>query len=182
LLENGAASMTAGMHYPVVATRGLDDLPNARTLLLWRFARNDRILYFNTDVRSPKHAELARTPWAQLVFYESAAQTQLRIRARVRFRRDDALTRQAWHDMPLETRRVFATSAPPGYVAPAPEAEPPLEAMHDEAMNEAGFSNFELLEAKIAHLDWLYISPSGHRRAAFTWASGDEPEARWLYP
>lgn len=183
LLENGARSMTAGMHHPVVATRGLDDLPNARTLLLWRVARGERLLYFNTDSRSPKHAELARTPWAFLVFYEPSAQTQLRIRARVRFRRDDALTRQAWQDLPLETRRVFATPAPPGHLAPAPDTLPPVEALqHDGEANEAGFSNFELLEAKIAHLDWLYISPSGHRRAAFTWVSADEPEARWLYP
>lgn len=183
LLENGAASKSAGMHYPVVATRGLDDLPNARTLLLWRAVRGERVLYFNTDVRSPKHAELARTPWAFLVFHEASVHTQLRIRARIRFRRDDALTREAWHETPAETRRVFATPAEPGAIAPAPEAGPPAQAMRDGcAVDEAGYRNFELLEAKIAHLDWLYVAPSGHRRAAFTWVSDDEPQARWLYP
>src|SRR5690349_8965703 len=79
LHEGGASDPAAGMHYPVVATRGLDDLPNARTVLLWRVERARRVLYFGTDIRSPKHAELERTPWALLVFFESAAQTQLRI-------------------------------------------------------------------------------------------------------
>jgi pyridoxamine 5'-phosphate oxidase len=183
LLESGAADAAAGMHYPVLATRGLDDVPNARALLLWRVARGDRLLYFATDGRSPKHAELARAPWAFLVFYESSAQTQLRVRVRVRFRQDDALTREAWRETPLHTRRVFATPAPPGSVAQVPEAGPPVQTMHDSgAADEAGYRNFELLEAKVAHLDWLYMPPSGHRRAAFTWVSADEPEARWLYP
>lgn len=183
LLERGAADADAGMHFPVVATRGLDDLPNARTLLLWRVEPAQRILYFNTDVRSPKHAELERLPWALAVFLERAAQTQLRMHLHVRFRRDDALTRRAWEELPVETRRVFATPAPPGYPAPAPVAGPPPEAMRsDPAADEAGYRNFEVLEAKVAHLDWLYTPPSGHRRAAFTWTTGDHVECRWVYP
>lgn len=184
LLERGARDSAAGMHYPVVATRGLDDLPNARTLLLWRVVREQRLLYFCTDARSPKHAELMRTPWALLVCYEREAATQLRIHAHVRFHRDDdALRREAWRETPPETRRVFATSVAPGHAAPAPVAGPPPQAMHaDSAAEEAGYRNFELLEATVAHLDWLYMPSTGHRRAAFTWTSGSEVEARWLYP
>lgn len=183
LLERGASDPAAGMHYPVLATRGLDDLPNARTVLLWRAERGVRRLYFSTDVRSPKYAELARTPWALLVFYEQAEQTQLRIHAHVHVRGDDALAAAAWRDLPSETRRVFATSVAPGHPAPAPVAGPPPEVMNANSHAEAaGFQHFVLLEAVVAHLDWLYISPTGHRRAAFTWSGAGEPQARWLYP
>src|SRR5256885_3541356 len=103
LLERGAAEEAAGMHHPVIATRGIDDLPNARTVLLWRAEQARRLLYFGTDRRSPKHVELENTPWALLVFYEPAARTQLRLHATVTFRGDDPLTLQAWRDLPLQT-------------------------------------------------------------------------------
>src|SRR5256885_5914035 len=96
LLERGAAEEAAGMHYPVIATRGLDDLPNARTVLLWRAETAPRLLYFGMDKRSPKHAELARTPWALLVFHEPDAHTQLRLHAKVGFRGEDPLKLRAW--------------------------------------------------------------------------------------
>lgn len=183
LLERGAADAAAGMHYPVMATRGLDDLPNARTLLLWRADRAERRLYFNTDVRSPKYTEIARTPWALLVFYEHAVQTQLRIHAHVHVRRDDAITADAWRDLPPETRRVFATPVAPGHPAPAPVAGPPPEAMRAAgAADAAGLQHFVVLEAVVAHLDWLYVPTTGHRRAAFTWSGAGEPQMRWLYP
>lgn len=183
LLERGAADAHAGMHHPVIATRGLDDLPNARIVLLWRFEREHRTLYFGTDVRSPKYAELARTPWALFVGYEPSAQTQLRLHLHVGFRPRDELTHRAWAETPAHTRRVFATPVPPGHEAPAPVAGPPSSVMHrDSHENAEGLENFGLLEARVLHLDWLYMPPNGHRRAAFTWASGDTPQVRWLYP
>src|SRR5436190_7253198 len=156
-----------------------------RTVLLWRVEPARRLLYFGTDRRSPKHAELANTPWALLVFYEPAAHTQLRLHATVSFRSDDPLTLQAWRGLPLQTRRVFATPVPPGHAAPVPATVPsPAATLDDDALGQAGYRNFELLEVKVVHLDWLYTPPSGHRRAAFTWkfAADTAPQATWIYP
>ena len=178
LLERGAADPNSGMHYPVLATRGLDDLPNARTVLLWRADRARRSLYFHTDARSPKHAELKRLPWALLVFYDPRAETQLRVHASVHLHCDDELTRRAWDDVPAEIRRVFATAEPPGHASSGPMPAPAAAESADTA-----YRHFVLLEAKVAHLDWLHFAHAGHRRAAFTWtAAADEPQSTWLYP
>lgn len=183
LLERGAGDGNSGMSHAVLATRGLDDLPNARTVRLWRTDVPQRALYFHADVRSPKCAELRRAPWALLVFYDRAAETQLRLHVHVRLDHDSRLTRAAWADLPLAVRRVFATAQAPGHSAPAPVSGPEAGALRGEsAADEAAYGNFVLLEAVVAHLDWLHVAPTGHRRAAFTWAGSGQPSGTWLYP
>lgn len=178
LLERGARDPRFGMHHPVLATRGLDDLPNARTVLLWRADAAQRVLYFHTDVRSPKYAELARTPWALLVFFDATAETQLRIHARMRLHARGQVTHRAWQELPHDIRRVFATVTPPGHAVNVPHAGMPTTAREEAS----GYANFVLLEARVLHLDWLYMPAEGHRRAAFTWADGAEPKMTWLSP
>jgi len=178
LLERGAADASSGMHYPVFATRGLDDLPNARTVLLWRADPAHRTLYFHTDARSPKHAELKRLPWSLLVFYDPRAETQLRIHASIHMHSDEELTRRAWDDLPAEVRRVFATAEPPGHASSGPMPTPAPAG----SAAETAYRNFVLLEAKVAHLDWLHFAHTGHRRAAFTWTAAEELQSTWLYP
>lgn len=178
LLAGEARDPGAGL--AVFATQGLDALPNARTLRIWRAEPQPRLLWFHNDVRSPKHAELARTPWALIVYYSPRADTQVRLHASVRMRRDDALAQAAWSGLPPETRRVFATPAPPGHAPPAQEAPPVLPPAG--ASGESGYANFELLEAQVLHLDWLCLAGGEHRRAAFTWDAAGALHARWLYP
>lgn len=178
LLAQSTREQDAGL--VAFATRGLDDLPNARTLRLWRADPERRLLWFHNDVRSPKHAELARTPWALIVYYSPAADTQLRLHASVHMRRNDALAQAAWNGLPPETRRVFATAAPPGHAPPAQDAAPSLPPAAKSG--DSGYVNFEVLEAHVQHLDWLCLVGGGHRRAAFTWDAAGALHARWLYP
>lgn len=180
LLPEGEQTPGAGGRLMVFATRGLDDLPNARTLRLWRADPGQRLLWFHNDVRSPKHAELTRTPWALIVHYSPEADTQLRLHATVRMRRNDALALAAWNELPAETRRVFATAEPPGHAPAAQDAPPPLAGLADS--KNSGYGNFEVLEAHVLHLDWLCLAGDGHRRAAFTWDADGTRHARWLYP
>lgn len=183
LLTRAAQDRDSGMSHAVLATCGLDGLANARTMLLWRTDAGRRALYFHADRRSPKCAELQRTPWALLVFWDGTAQTQLRLHAHVRLHSDNELTRAAWTDLPLETRRVFATARPPGHAAAGPVSGPEAtELQGDARADEAAYRNFVLLEAVVAHLDWLHFARTGHRRAAFTWAASDHLSSTWLYP
>jgi pyridoxamine 5'-phosphate oxidase len=184
LLERGAWDPHAGMRTLVLATCGLDGLPNARTVLLWRAVRERHALYFNTDVRSPKHAELKRTPRALLVLFDEAAETQLRISVDTRIHYDAPITREGWAELPREMRRLFMTQAPPGHVAPGPTPGLPPALQRDippPAADAEGYRNFVVVEAIARQLDWLHFSRAGHRRAAFTW-DGAAPRGAWLYP
>jgi pyridoxamine 5'-phosphate oxidase len=185
LLERGVEGSAADMRTLVLATRGLDDRPNARTVVLWRVDRARHALYFNTDVRSPKYAELKREPHAALVFYDERAETQLRIRAEIRLCHDDATARAGWAELPAHMRRLFMTQTPPGHEAPGPTTGVP-EAWRDHPPPEAeaeGYRNFVTVEAVMLHLDWLHFSSAGHRRAGFSWTHPlGSPHAVWLYP
>lgn len=170
---------------PVMATVGLDGGPNARTVALWHVEAGERRLYFNTDARSPKYAELRRDPRSRFVFYDRAdpaGEIQLRVLADVRLHVDDALVRAGWIELSPEDRRLFLTARPPG--APALGPTPGIEGtpdMTDES--PAGRANFAVIEARVVALDWLHISPvDGHRRAVFRWDDAGRLRASWVYP
>lgn len=177
LLARGAHAADSPVHTPVLATVGLDGEPDARTVLLHSADPDQRRLYFNTDRRSLKYAELSQTSRAMLVFFDPRSETQLRVRADILMHYHDDLTERLWHELPAAGRRLYATVAAPGTTASAPTA-----GMPPGASEEAGYENFIVLEAIPTHLDWLHFGPAGHRRAAFRWSESGRVDANWLYP
>jgi hypothetical protein len=177
LLARGACAADSSLHTPVLATVGLDGEPDARTVLLHSADPDQRRLYFNTDRRSLKYAELGQTARAMLVFFDPRSETQLRVRADIQMHYHDDLSERLWRELPTSGRRLYATVAAPGTAAPVPTTGVPLG--RDD---EAGYENFVVLEATPTHLDWLHFAPAGHRRAAFRWTDNGCLEANWLYP
>lgn len=177
LLARGAQAADSPIHTPVLATVGLDGEPDARTVLLHSVDSDQRQLYFNTDRRSLKYAELSQTARAMLVFFDPRSETQLRVRADIQVHYHDDVSERLWHELPAVGRRFYATAAAPGTASSAPTTGVPSGV--DE---EAGYENFVVLEATTTHLDWLHFTPNGHRRAAFRWAEDGHVEANWLYP
>lgn len=177
LLAHGAQAADSPIHTPVLATVGLDGEPDARTVLLHRADADQRRLYFNTDRRSLKYAEISQTARAMLVFFDPRSETQLRVRADIQMHYHDDLTERLWHDIPAAGRRLYAIVAAPGTPASGPTAGVP-----PATSDEGGYENFVVLEATPTHLDWLHFSPAGHRRAAFRWTESGRVEATWLYP
>lgn len=183
LLAQALRDPRSALRTPVLATVGLRGEPNARTLALWHIDPPQRRLYFNTDSRSTKFTELNRTPRAMFVFYDPATETQLRIRAEVCLHRDDAIAHEGWAELSPEDRRFFLTERPPGTPAAMPTAGVSADlAGSPDAALRAGHANFVVIEATATSLDWLHISPTGHRRAAFEWDGAGNVHATWLYP
>lgn len=102
----------------------------------------------------------------------------------MRLHYDDALARAGWTELSPEDRRLFQTERRPGAAAPAPTAGVPADPAGDPTGKtiEAGYGKFVVPEAIATHLDWLHVSPAGHRRAAFDWNGVGGVRATWLYP
>lgn len=148
---------------PVLATQGLDGLPQARTVVLRAADSAARTLTVFTDARSPKCAELQAQPAAQLVFWSPRLGWQLRVPVRAVVFTAGAPVAEAW-------ARVGASRAAADYLAPLPPGSP--WPGRGEAAADAGpgagpdaSHHLAVLRLQAGAIDWLELHRDGHRRA-----------------
>lgn len=150
---------------PVLATVAVDGSADARTVVLREVLPESHRLFFYTDDRSPKLAQLQHEPRATLVCWSRRLGWQLRLRVDCRPLADESALAARW-------QRVADSPAAADYLARlAPGAE---------LAGEAGAGDrphFAVIEAHVVGIDWLELHRTGHRRAAF-----DTTGARWLQP
>ncbi|QBQ53699.1 pyridoxamine 5'-phosphate oxidase family protein [Nitrosococcus wardiae] len=185
LLQRGYQNPSSRLRTPVLATSGLDGQANARTVVLRRVEPEKRKLFINTDCRSPKYCELLADPRGTFVFFDPETKTQLRIYTEIQIHQHNELTHRAWQELPASGRKIYKTAAPPGETAPQPTSGFPMPERTHGSVDESihtGYENFVVLEAIAKHLDWLYFSKQGHRRAGFTWDKEGLLHASWRYP
>jgi hypothetical protein len=143
-----------GWRTPVLATVNAHGEPQARTVVLRAADSAAHILRFFTDSRSPKVVELGAQPAAQLVFWSSALQWQLRVRARVTVLTEGPDVQAAW-------QRISTSAAAGDYLS----ALAPGSALEPDLPSRADSPQFAILDARVEAMDWLALSPAGHRRA-----------------
>lgn len=151
---------------PVLASTGLDGLPQARTVVLRSADVRSRQLAFFTDSRSPKAIELKAMPTAALVFWSKRLNWQLRVRIATQVHTDGPLVEKAWS-------RVGQSAAASDYLAPRPPGTP----LHAPGSATAGPHHLAVVTAQVDHIDWLELAREGHRRARLT-----QYGAEWLVP
>lgn len=151
---------------PVLATTGLDGLPQARTVVLRGADAQASQLVFFTDSRSPKVAELQSVQAAAFVFWSKRLSWQLRVRVSTQVHTAGTLVDAAW-------ARVSQSAAAGDYLAP----HAPGSALDQATDDSPGRHHLAVVTARIDHLDWLELAREGHRRARLT-----QDTAEWLVP
>lgn len=160
-------------HTLSVATVGLDGRPKCRTVVL-RGAADGR-LWFHTDARSPKFAELRATPDATLLFYDAAAKLQVRAECVVTLHHGDGVARARWQGSRETSRWCYAAEIGSSVRVPAPPVAPRTDA--------GGFDRFSCAECRVRRLEWLHLHHEGHQRAEFMYdEAGRRTDAGWLAP
>ncbi len=174
-LADAARRPGAAWRTPVFATAGPDGTGvTARVVVLRTLDRVRRELVLYTDSRSPKVEALGRLPDVAWTFYDPVVQVQLRATGTARVHRDDAVTEAAWAGVPGSGRRDYACRSAPGTPVAAPiETHDFTGAMGD---------HFAVVVTRVGVLDWLWLAPDGHRRAAILYNVSGESEAHWLVP
>lgn len=151
---------------PVLATSGLEGLPQARTVVLRTADATAAQLGFFTDRRSPKVDELRAAPMATLVFWSKRLNWQLRVRVGTQVHVDGPRVDAAW-------ARVSQSAAAGDYLAP----RAPGSALNGLTVNANETHQLAVVTAQIEHIDWLELASEGHRRARLTHDS-----LAWLVP
>jgi pyridoxamine 5'-phosphate oxidase len=155
-----------------------------RLVILRQVNRADRTLTCYSDYRTPKVRHLCSNGNVQWLFYDPAANVQIRARGQARIHHQDDVARAAWSKTPPSNKINYCAVAAPGTELVEPGNGPPLDWAEQGSADEKveiGFSNFAVLVAEIDAFDWLRVQPTGNRRARFKW-DGLSYKANWLVP
>ncbi|MDZ7813110.1 MAG: pyridoxamine 5'-phosphate oxidase family protein [Ideonella sp.] len=150
-----------------LATVSPDGLPDARTVVLREWDEHEQALVFFTDARSPKVQHLQHQPQAVLVLWSPALGWQLRMTVRTEVTFEGLGVTSRW-------ARLKMSPAAQDYLSP----QAPGESLQD--MSPAGVSrpHFAVVHARVLAMDWLSLTPEGHRRARLS----PLKSAAWLQP
>lgn len=153
LLSAGAGAPGNALYTGVLATVSGDG-PTARTVVLRHASAPDRALWFHTDRRSAKVAELSRDPRISWVFWDPETRIQLRCRGRAREEMDQEQIQAQWARLSDHARSLYVSVDP------------------DDLRRDRARGHFLCYRCVISAIDWLHLDRAGHQRARLDWAQG----------
>ena len=140
-----------------LATVDADGNPHVRNVVCRKFDDRDGSLWFTSDARSAKNAQLAAHPVASAACWQAESRQQFRFSGPVSVCNDPAERQHIWATLKPETRATFAWPAPGTPVVPAST----FASTSDDATPPPNFSVLVLRPAEVEHLD---VTKHPHRR------------------
>lgn len=139
---------------------------DARSVVLREANENAKSLFFYTDLRSPKIAQLRLHPQATLLAWSRTLSWQLRLRVSLTLMDSGLEVASRWAQMKL-------SPSAQDYLAPLPPGTPIPRRMPVQDTRE----HFGVVRAQVEGIDWTELHGEGHRRARF-----DARGSLWLTP
>ena len=181
MLEDAVSNRASSFRIPVFICSHQDEV-DGRIVVLRKSDRENNLLQFHTDFRSPKVEILKNNNKASLLFYDKEEKIQLRVKVNCEINNQNSITEESWKKTQHISRRCYLTDSPPGT-----SSENPTSGMISKLedfdytidQSEEGFKNFSVIKSNIKSIEWLYLAAKGHRRALFDIENKKE---RWLVP
>lgn len=171
-------------HTPTFSNKTNESFVDSRIVVLRKFEPNELILNFHTDIRSPKVLDLKKNNSTSFLFYDSNIKTQLRIKTKSKINYQNKITREAWQNTNLSSRKCYLTLEPPSSkTLIATDGIPKhLKGVDpNKTESETGYNNFGVIQNEIKNIDWLHLSSKGHKRLNINF-EGSMHEFNWMIP
>ena len=181
MLDDAVVNRSSPFRIPVFICTDQNDI-DGRIVVLRKSDKNNNILQFHTDLRSPKVNILKKNKNASLVFYDKEEKIQLRVKVICEINNKNSLTEESWKKTQHISRRCYLTDSGPGSVSENPTSGiiSKLEDFdYTMEQSEKGYENFTVIKCKIKSIEWLYLAAKGHRRAIFDIKNKTQ---NWLVP
>lgn len=178
LLEEGVSSYQSIFHTGVVATIS-NQVPHVRTVVLRGCDTTDKLIWFHTDMRSPKVEQIRCNTAVSWLFYDPALGLQLRMAGCAMVYYNTTLTDRTWENSRLSSKMCYTTSSAPGTIIDNPETIlfNSTEQKEDELLRAK--DRFGVVYTKVEQIDWLYLHHQGHRRGLIDYTTNRHS---WLQP
>ena len=181
MLDNAVTNRGSQFRIPVFICTHQDEV-DGRIVVLRKSDRENSVLQFHTDLRSPKVEIIKKNNKASLLFYDKEEKIQLRVKVECEINNQNSITEESWKKTQHISRRCYLTDSPPGT-----SSENPTSGMiskledfdYTMEQSEEGYKNFTVIKCKIKSVEWLYLAAKGHRRAKFDLENAKD---EWLVP
>ena len=183
-LLNGSLRYKDAFHTMVVGNVN-DYGVNMRTVVLRKVWAAKKQLVFNTDTRCGKWIDLEKQNNVSFLFYDAAANLQIRLSGIATLHQTDTLADEAWADTKMASRKVYLASPAPSTIIPLPSSGIPVTLETTDPTPEEsceGRKNFGIVVTTINWMEWLWLSSKGHRRAVFKNNADGSFSQDWLIP
>ena len=181
MLDDAVVNRSSPFRIPVFICTDQNDI-DGRIVVLRKSDRNNNILQFHTDLRSPKVNILKKNKNASFVFYDKEEKIQLRVKVICEINNKNSLTEKSWKKTQHISRRCYLTDSGPGSVSKNPTSGM-ISKLEDfdytMEQSEKGYEYFTVIKCKIKSIEWLYLAAKGHRRAIFDF---EKNKNNWLVP
>ena len=128
MLDNAVTNRSSPFRIPVFICAHQDEV-DGRIVVLRKADKENNLLQFHTDLRSPKVDILKKNKKASLVFYDKEEKIQLRVRVECGINNQNSTAEVSWKKTQHISRRCYLTDSPPGttsnnpcllYTSPSP--------------------------------------------------------------
>ena len=181
MLEDAVTNRSSPFRIPVFMCSNNDEI-DGRIVVLRKSDRENNLLQFHTDLRSPKVDILYNNNKASLLFYDKEEKIQLRVKVECKINNQNSVTEASWKKTQHISRRCYLTDSPPGTISENPTSGM-ISKLEDfdytMEQSEDGYKNFTVIKCYIKSIEWLYLAAKGHRRAKFDIKNNKE---YWLVP
>ena len=183
LLNSGLKNRDAPFHIPIFIC-GNNRKFDGRIVVFRGLDKEEKKIWFHTDIRSNKVKILKSNYKSNLLFYDKSEKIQLRISGKAKINHLNSITKHAWKKTVHMSRQCYLGNKAPGSTINIPtsgldEKIDNLKYTLDES--EIGYKNFCVIEIYIKSIEWLYLAAKGHRRAYFN-LNKKQLEKKWLIP
>ena len=183
LLESGLKRRDVPFHIPTFIC-GDKKKFDGRIVVLRGIDKEEKKIWFHSDIRSNKIKILKSNSKSNLLFYDKSEKIQLRITGQAKINHLNDITKKAWKKTVHMSRQCYL-----GNKAPGSNTKIPTSGLDEKIDNlkytleesEVGYKNFCVIETYIKSIEWLYLAAKGHRRAYFN-LNKKQLEKKWLIP
>ena len=181
MLDDAVTNRASPFRIPVFMCAHQDEI-DGRIVVLRKSDRENNLLQFHTDLRSPKVDILKKNNKASLLFYDKEEKIQLRVKVDCEINNQNPTTEESWKKTQHISRRCYLTDSPPGTTSENPTSGM-ISKLEDfdytMEQSEDGYKNFTVIKCYIKSIEWLYLAARGHRRAKFDLKNNKK---NWLVP
>ena len=181
MLDDAVTNRGSPFRIPVFMSSDNNEI-DGRIVVLRKSDRENNLLQFHTDLRSPKVNILKNNNNASLLFYDKEEKIQLRVKVECEINNQNSVTEVSWKKTQHISRRCYLTDSPPGTISENPTSGM-ISKLEDfdytMEQSEDGYKNFTVIKCYIKSIEWLYLAAKGHRRAKFDFKTDKNS---WLVP
>jgi len=160
LLGRGGADAKDAFHTPTLITQG-ETFPEARTVILRRVERSQRLLVCHSDIRASKIAEIQANPRVSWHLWHPRHRIQLRLYAEAHLHHRDALADAEWEATSDASRLNYGAAETPGRATDELSAALAAHSTYDQLSQvdtEDWRPNFCALFTQVQHFEYLMQS------------------------